>query len=198
MSYKQIWETLSKINVNEHCKLLQGLKYLSWSWAWGVLMEHYHDATYEFGDTIFEKDGSATVFCTVQIGDCRREMWLPVMTGGRHAAITAPSSRDISDAKMRCLVKCLAMYGLGFYIYAGEDLPSGEPVKAEPVLVRDPDDTLNSFEIAKLEAELAKLPPEARTAFLEWAGYGTLAEIPGGAFNTCLKGLKAKVKQVTA
>ena len=65
-------------------------------------------------------------------------------------------------------------------------------------LVRDPDDTLNSFEIAKLEAELDKLPPEARAAFLEWAGYGTLAEIPGGAFATCLKGLKAKVKQVTA
>ena len=24
---------------------------------------------------------------------------------------------------MRCLVKCLAMFGLGHYIYAGEDLP---------------------------------------------------------------------------
>jgi hypothetical protein len=24
---------------------------------------------------------------------------------------------------MRCLVKCLALYGLGHYIYAGEDVP---------------------------------------------------------------------------
>ena len=24
---------------------------------------------------------------------------------------------------MRCLVKCLGMFGLGLYIYAGEDLP---------------------------------------------------------------------------
>ena len=27
---------------------------------------------------------------------------------------------------MRCLVKCLAMFGLGHYIYAGEDLPSAD------------------------------------------------------------------------
>ena len=35
-----------------------------------------------------------------------------------------PTSRQISDAKMRCLVKCIAMFGLGHYIFAGEDLPS--------------------------------------------------------------------------
>ena len=27
---------------------------------------------------------------------------------------------------MRCLVKCLALFGLGHYIFAGEDLPPGE------------------------------------------------------------------------
>ena len=33
---------------------------------------------------------------------------------------------------MRCLVKNLAMFGLGIYIYAGEDLPEGETTaKAE-------------------------------------------------------------------
>ncbi len=32
---------------------------------------------------------------------------------------------------MRCLTKCLAMFGLGHYIYAGEDIPSGENKKPE-------------------------------------------------------------------
>lgn len=32
---------------------------------------------------------------------------------------------DINTAIMRCLVKNLAMFGLGLYIYAGEDLPEG-------------------------------------------------------------------------
>ena len=27
---------------------------------------------------------------------------------------------------MRCLVKCIALFGLGHYIYAGEDLPSSD------------------------------------------------------------------------
>lgn len=30
---------------------------------------------------------------------------------------------DVNKAVMRCLVKNLAMFGLGLYIYAGEDLP---------------------------------------------------------------------------
>lgn len=42
---------------------------------------------------------------------------------------------DINKALMRCLVKNLAMHGLGLYIYAGEDLPEGETpdVGAQPV-----------------------------------------------------------------
>ena len=50
-------------------------------------------------------------------------MWLPVMDF-RNKAISEPDARAISDSKMRCLVKCLALLGLGHYIYAGEDTPS--------------------------------------------------------------------------
>lgn len=40
---------------------------------------------------------------------------------------------DINKTIMRCLVKNLAMFGLGLYIYAGEDLPIelGEPITAK-------------------------------------------------------------------
>ena len=42
---------------------------------------------------------------------------------------------------MRCLVKAIAMHGLGHYIYAGEDLPESEiepPVKEEkPIMELD-------------------------------------------------------------
>lgn len=45
---------------------------------------------------------------------------------------------DINTAIMRCLVKNFAMFGLGLYIYAGEDLPEGgeqpqvPPERSEP------------------------------------------------------------------
>jgi hypothetical protein len=30
---------------------------------------------------------------------------------------------DVNTAIMRCLVKCISLFGIGLYIYAGEDLP---------------------------------------------------------------------------
>ena len=70
-------------------------------------------------------DGSAEVRCRVQIGNLIREMWLPVMDY-KNNAVENPNSRQVSDTKMRCLVKCLALFGLGHYIYGGEDTPSDD------------------------------------------------------------------------
>jgi hypothetical protein len=53
------------------------------------------------------------------------KMQLPVMDN-RNNAIVNPDARKISDASMRCLAKCIATFGIGLYIYAGEDLPTGE------------------------------------------------------------------------
>jgi hypothetical protein len=44
---KSVWETLSKVNVNDHTEKKNGLTYLSWAWAWGVLKDNYPDATFE-------------------------------------------------------------------------------------------------------------------------------------------------------
>jgi hypothetical protein len=51
----------------------------------------------------------------------------------RHKAIANPDARSISDAKMRCMVKCFALFGLGHYIYSGEDLPAKEKSTPEKV-----------------------------------------------------------------
>ena len=117
-----VWETLSKVDCSEHTESKGGLTYLSWAWCWGLLVEKFPFAQYEFADNETHADGSMTVHCTVIIGACRRSMWLPVMDH-RNRALVNPDSRSISDAKMRCLTKCIAMFGLGHYIYAGEDLP---------------------------------------------------------------------------
>ena len=46
--------------------------------------------------------------------------------------VEAASMTDINKTIMRCLVKNLAMFGLGLYIYAGEDLPEGEQPEEKP------------------------------------------------------------------
>jgi hypothetical protein len=74
------------------------------------------------------------------------EMWLPVMDGSnkamkleayeydtRYGKKTCQSATmfDINKTIMRCLVKNLAMFGLGHYIYAGEDIPQDDKSVAE-------------------------------------------------------------------
>ena len=122
-TYQEIWQTLSSVDCSKHTEKKGNLTYLSWAWAWGILMEHYPMATFAFGDNKTHADGSMTVHCTVTIGECHRPMWLPVMNY-KNQAITSPNARDISDNKMRCLTKALALLGLGHYLYAGEDIPS--------------------------------------------------------------------------
>jgi len=130
-TYQEIWKTLVKVDVSKHVEKKNGLSYLSWAWAWGVLMEHYPQAQYMFPEAETHPDGTMTVTCVVSIGDCQRLMWLPVMDY-KNNAIKNPDARKISDTRMRCLVKNLAMWGLGHAIYAGEDVTA----------VTTPDDAL--------------------------------------------------------
>ena len=135
MNNETVWKTLSSIDVNNKTEKKGNLTYLSWAWAWGELMDHYPQATYTFTeweypdgahyvtkDVLIYGDGTCSVECELRIDDLVRKMWLPVMDY-RNNAIENPTARQISDTKMRCLVKCMAMLGLGHYIYAGEDIP---------------------------------------------------------------------------
>jgi len=128
MLSKKIWDTLSKVDVSAYVEKKGNLTYLSWAWAWRVLMEHFPDVQYEFDVEKFD-DGTVEVRVAVSISeegqDVVRHMWLPVMDY-KNKAIQNPDSFAINTAKMRCLTKCLAMFGLGHYIYAGEDIPSAK------------------------------------------------------------------------
>ena len=142
VTYKEVWNTLSTVDVSKHLEKIpmkngKELSYLSWAWAWGVMMKHFPQANYDFieqdeRDVIYYKDDSCSVEVVMNIGELTRSMWLPVMDYN-HNAVTNPNALQVSNAKMRCLTKCLAMWGLGHYIYAGEDLPqlSYYPTEAE-------------------------------------------------------------------
>ena len=131
-SYKEIWGTLSKVNCSKYIIKKYNLDYISWANAWGLLMNYYPEAQYTIYENEYEANGTVTVSCSVQIGECGRTMWLPVMDY-KNKSIPNPTSRDISDSKMRCLVKCVSMFGLGHSVYSGEGLPSvnDSPINAK-------------------------------------------------------------------
>lgn len=127
---RRAWDLLSKINVNDKTETKGSgkfaLTYLSWAWAWGVLMEYFPESIYEIHQDKIMPDDSVMVSVTLTIKDgdeqFSRFMWLPVMDH-LNRAIKNPTATDINKATMRCLAKTIAMCGLGHYIYAGEDLP---------------------------------------------------------------------------
>ena len=148
MSDKNTWETLSHINVNKHTSEVGRFTYLTWAWAWAIAKEACPDLTYEVinfeGKPYLYDDSLGYIVKTVVfVGDEVIPMHLPVLDGANKAQLKADykyldryqkektckgaTMFDINTAIMRCLTKNLAMFGLGHYIYAGEDLP--EPPK---------------------------------------------------------------------
>jgi hypothetical protein len=131
---------LLKVNVNDHTEKKNGLTYLSWAWAWAKVLEVDPSANYEvkfFKHTAgmelpyMDLGGSCFVWVTVYVFGKSMTVQLPVLDY-RNKCIPAPNAFDINTSIMRCLVKGIAMHGLGLYIYAGEDLPmqdTPEPVK---------------------------------------------------------------------
>ena len=154
---KKLFEELSAINVNDHKEEKNGLSYLSWAWAWSEFMKVCPEASYKIKTFdgkpyLFDEKLGYMVFTSITVGDDTKDMWLPVMNEtnkamkdhpykylikrrNKHTGLEemiektceAATMFDINKTIMRCLVKNISMFGLGLYIYAGEDLPEEEP-----------------------------------------------------------------------
>lgn len=113
---------LRSINVNEHTEKKGNLIYLSWTWAVDKLLENDPMAEWFFHEPISYGE-TIMVQCTVKAFGKSMTMHLPVMDN-KNQAVKNPDSRKVSDAMMRCLAKTIACFGIGLYVYAGEDLPT--------------------------------------------------------------------------
>lgn len=105
---------------------------------------------------VYDENTGYMVFTEMTINDLTYEMWLPVMDGNNKAMLNHEYTYQVKEYKdgawtgnytnkkvekatmfdvnktiMRCLVKNIAMFGLGIYIYAGEDYPEGYEISKE-------------------------------------------------------------------
>ena len=105
---------------------------------------------------VYDENTGYMVFTKMTIDEQTYEMWLPVMDGNNKAmlnhsytykvkeykngqwtggyvekSVEPATMFDVNKTIMRCLVKNIAMFGLGIYIYAGEDLPEGYEITKE-------------------------------------------------------------------
>lgn len=113
---------------------------------------HYEIKMFDGKPWLYDDKLGYMVFTSVTVGDDTKDMWLPVMDPANKAMKDHPykyiatkwewsdqerkkvpvpvekqvepaSMFDINKTIMRCLTKNIGMFGLGLYIYAGEDLP---------------------------------------------------------------------------
>jgi SpoVK/Ycf46/Vps4 family AAA+-type ATPase len=203
---KSVFETLNAINVNDKVEKKKDLTYLSWSYAWGEVKKVYSDATYNIvfdpntnKPYFYDETLGYMVMTSVTIQEQTLEMWLPVMDGANQAmkhesyeystrygvkTVDAATMFDINKTLMRCLTKNLAMFGLGLYIFAGEDLPE---VDAAPK---------NATPVKKAPAK--KVEPSAELAWLKvgddnWTKVAAYVEVnKANGYDTIVTQLKRK------
>lgn len=145
-----MFNALSNLDLSDKCEKRESLIYVSWSNAWSEFKSAYPSATYQIlknenGLPYFSDPNlGIMVFTEVTVDDITHQMWLPVMDSKNKAmkltpynyqvwdnykkayvekTVQAASMFDINKTLMRCLVKNLAMFGLGLYIFQGDDLP---------------------------------------------------------------------------
>jgi hypothetical protein len=128
-----VFKALSGIDVNQHVEKKGQFTYLSWAWAVAELRKASPTATWE----VIKTDGLP--FCKTECGyfvevavtvDSITLSQIHPVLDNNNKTIPAPNAFQINTSIQRCLVKAIALHGLGLYIYAGEDLPS---VELEPV-----------------------------------------------------------------
>lgn len=123
---------LRTIDVSENIKKKGKLSYISWPIAVDTLLQNDPTAWWEFQEPVYFNE-TLMVRCSVHALGKTMHMHLPVMDH-KNSAIANPDARKVSDAMMRCLTKCIACFGIGLHIYAGEDFPfDDEPVSQEPM-----------------------------------------------------------------
>lgn len=145
------FQQLYSLNVNDKCDNRNGYTYLSWGYAWAEFKKVYPNATYNIVKDpqthlpyFYDENLGIMVYTEVTADELTYQMWLPVMDSTNKAMRLTPYTYQVWDKKnnkyverkvdsatmfdinktvMRCLVKNLAMFGLGLYIFAGEDMP---------------------------------------------------------------------------
>lgn len=118
---------LASINVSEHLERKGQFNYLSWPYAVQQLRMFDETATWVVqrfaGLPYLTTDCGTFVEVAVTVKNITLSQIHPVLDS-RNKTIPVPSAFDINTSIQRCLVKAIALHGLGLCVYAGEDLPN--------------------------------------------------------------------------
>lgn len=205
---------LFQLDVSKHVEKKGQFSYLSWPFAVAQLRLADPEASWEVrrfdGLPYLNTDLGFFVEVAVTVQGVTLSQIHPVLDH-KNRPILAPSAFDINTSIQRCLVKAIALHGLGLSIYAGEDLPDLDeqpPERTEPaprsakvtrLSERDPFDAPSAgSEPLATEAQkkfMQRLLKETGTdlqQLLDYFGFDSLDTIPKTEVNRVIKALESK------
>lgn len=185
-----VWNRLSKIDVGPYVQTKGDgqyrASYISWSTAWTLLMNEFPESVWIRNGVTKHDDNTCTVQTRVVVIENGKhqshDMDLPVMNH-KFMAVQDPNARQISDSYFRCLVKNLALFGLGLDLWADTDGPVGT--------VNDP---IDEDRLEVIESLLDQSGAD-RARFLKWAGVEDTSEIPNVKYKAARSRLEYKIRQ---
>jgi hypothetical protein len=207
---------LLAIDVSRHVEHKGGFAYLSWPFAVAQLRQADPSASWEvkrfFDLPYLATDLGYFVEVSVNVAGVTLSQIHPVLDG-RNRPIASPTSFDINTAIQRCLVKAIALHGLGLSLYAGEDLagisdagddltqPTEPPVRplrpaAVPQPVRPrPAASPGEFATPNQLRFMERLIDETGTDvhdLLSYFGYESLDRVPKGDVDRVLRAIQTR------
>lgn len=204
------FRALFQIDVSKYVEMKGQFSYLSWPFAVAQLRladpaAHWEVRRFD-GLPYLNTELGFFVEVAVTVQGVTLSQIHPVLDH-KNRPMLAPTPFDINTSIQRCLVKAIALHGLGLSIYAGEDLPDlndpGESTKATAAEPTKPTVTaLPSRKSASnewlTEAQLRfikRLIQETQTdsqELLAYFGFDTLDTIPKAEATRVIRALESK------
>lgn len=111
--FRDVWMTLRAIDCRALSKTPQGG--IHWYDVLDLLMTHFPQTSWEALTDVHYADGSMEVGCKVTVNGVSRSSTLQVETASGRLLVK-PNAQQVSEARMRCWVRCVALFGLGLDI----------------------------------------------------------------------------------
>jgi hypothetical protein len=187
---------LNQVNVSAHLEKKGEFSYLSWPYAVAQLRLADPSAFWEVrrfdGLPYLKTEAGYFVEVAVTLQGLTLSQIHPVLDG-KNRPLFDPTAFDINTSIQRCLVKAIALHGLGLYVYAGEDLPEGDkpvvdPPKA-PVATLPRGGNASAAQIHYIERLIAETGGDLAKV-LDYFGVESLPELTSQAASRAIKSLE--------
>jgi hypothetical protein len=183
---------LNQINVSEHIERKGDFAYLSWPYAVAQLRLADPAASWEVrrfdGLPYLRTETGYFVEVAVTVEGITLSQIHPVLDS-KNRPLAEPTAFDINTSIQRCLVKSIALHGLGLYIYAGEDLPNGEEVPKPTVTPIQGQRTITPAQLRYLKRLITEAKSSDQT-ILDYFNLDRLEDLPMKEFDRALKALR--------